>query len=531
MQKHSEHGVDSSFGWLGFIGDTVDTITAPIGDALKPVGKFLQGGPVGDFFNSAAGKVILTAVTSGAYGALAPTVGPQLAGVAFGLPGVVKGDDFAKGWMKEFVDRVGAVIQYLAPDVGNQIAGSISSALGPLGDTLKNMLPDINDATAKAGVSLTDYAQKNLGLPKDIDTSSIARRIGLPSNASIADIAKKTGIPALSVPTFASRVATRQDVVAYVKSQALRLHIPSGMIVDPLSGLVTMAPGTANADSRAIGIPENGFIPSDYPNDGSRAWIKETPVLRTNSNVAWPIGTQVTITRNVSLNYPFSSYSPWYQVQDGKGNLGVVSYKILSATPPPPPPLYTTAQGALAAVKLNPNKTIVLTPANMEALNTLLNFMKKDRKLVIAAPMAVAKWLRDHGISATSAPYLYDLTSAVKLNPNGSIVLTPQNMNDLNQALNILKLDKSATISVPPPLVKWFMDHGIPASRVPALQQWQSDAQVAAKVAAMNPAITSSVDAIQAAAMIQRAAGQKVTVPGAVSESLWHKILHFLGLA
>jgi hypothetical protein len=98
--------------------DAWDTVTDPITsawDAAKSTVPGLQeisdaidaavSGPVRDFARGPIGRVMFSALASSLTGGLAPILGPQLATVAFALPGLAKGDDFVTAWTQEFAER------------------------------------------------------------------------------------------------------------------------------------------------------------------------------------------------------------------------------------------------------------------------------------------------------------------------------------------------------------------------------------------------------------------------------------------
>jgi hypothetical protein len=122
--------------------DAWDTVTDPITsawDAAKSTVPGLQeisdaidaavSGPVRDFARGPIGRVMFSALASSLTGGLAPILGPQLATVAFALPGLAKGDDFVTAWTQEFAERAKTV----AAQLGSEEAGdALNDALGKL---------------------------------------------------------------------------------------------------------------------------------------------------------------------------------------------------------------------------------------------------------------------------------------------------------------------------------------------------------------------------------------------------------------
>lgn len=145
---------------VDFVSNAVDTVTAPVGDAFDAVIDTVPGardvadavdavvtGPVRDFAHTGAGKTMLSALASSVTGGLAPLLGPQLATVAFALPGLASGDDFVTAWTQEFGKRVEETAAYL----GDNYAG-----------------PYLKDQLAKASVYLDKLREAG------IDPNSLA---------------------------------------------------------------------------------------------------------------------------------------------------------------------------------------------------------------------------------------------------------------------------------------------------------------------------------------------------------------------
>lgn len=118
------------------VDDTLSTIASPITDTWDALKDDVPGfqevsdavdavvtGPVRDFARTAIGRTILTAAASSLTGGLAPLLGPQLATVAFAMPGMAAGTDFARAWTLEFASRV----QQTASILGTQYAGQIAA--------------------------------------------------------------------------------------------------------------------------------------------------------------------------------------------------------------------------------------------------------------------------------------------------------------------------------------------------------------------------------------------------------------------
>lgn len=78
--------------------DDLAFLPAPVRDVLT--------GPVRDFAKSDVGMVVFRAMSTAGYFGLVPLLGPQLAGIAFAWPGLLRGDDFDKAWVTEFSWRL-----------------------------------------------------------------------------------------------------------------------------------------------------------------------------------------------------------------------------------------------------------------------------------------------------------------------------------------------------------------------------------------------------------------------------------------
>ncbi len=117
-----------SIGWFG--SDLVDEAGDAISSGWDAVVDTVPGarevvdvvdsvlvGPVRDFAQSGVGRAMLTALATSVTGGLAPVLGPQLATVAFAIPGVAAGDDFITAWTQEFGSRVKQTAEIMGADV------------------------------------------------------------------------------------------------------------------------------------------------------------------------------------------------------------------------------------------------------------------------------------------------------------------------------------------------------------------------------------------------------------------------------
>ncbi len=103
----------------------VDEGVSSVEDAASFLGSlpgFEQaGGLLQDFARTPYGRVALTALSTNLTGGLAPIVGPQLATVAFSLPGVLRGEKFDEAWVNEFAMRVQRTAAILGADFIDEV--------------------------------------------------------------------------------------------------------------------------------------------------------------------------------------------------------------------------------------------------------------------------------------------------------------------------------------------------------------------------------------------------------------------------
>jgi hypothetical protein len=108
--------------WSGIPGSgAVDDITGAATQAMN------------DFANTAVGQTVLRALATSLTGGLAPYLGPQLATVAWAVPGLAAGNtNFIDAWSNEFKWRVETTAQQLGADVGKLIADQVTKTLAQL---------------------------------------------------------------------------------------------------------------------------------------------------------------------------------------------------------------------------------------------------------------------------------------------------------------------------------------------------------------------------------------------------------------
>lgn len=148
---------------------------------------WLQGvidGPMRDWARTEWGATILRAMATSLSGGLAPIVGPQLASVAFALPGIARGEPFDEAYWKEFTWRVEKTIEIAGPLIGERLGNELKAGVESLRHRAQGAFPDLplDQAIRQLGVAVEDLAQE-LGLREDMAAAavSLGKRVPLPS--------------------------------------------------------------------------------------------------------------------------------------------------------------------------------------------------------------------------------------------------------------------------------------------------------------------------------------------------------------
>lgn len=117
-------------GWFGedvvdWVGDRVSDAGDVFVDIAKDVPfapelagalKDLVNGPFKDIVRSKYGIAVLRALSTTVYGPLAWSIGPQLASIAFAVPGLARGQDFWEAWFTEVSYRAEKSAEYIGGD-------------------------------------------------------------------------------------------------------------------------------------------------------------------------------------------------------------------------------------------------------------------------------------------------------------------------------------------------------------------------------------------------------------------------------
>lgn len=190
-------------GLFDFVGDAVDAV----GDALSDIGdafgdifdaipgsqwvKGLVNGPLRDFARSTVGTVVLRAIATSLTGGLAGVVGPQLASVAFALPGVVRGESFDEAFWKEFSWRMQKTAEVLGTDAAKDV----------MGDALKWASDDlVNRAKAFA---------PNLSLPDAV--TQLINQTGLTPEKLAAELGIRLDVAAAAINLVGRQIRYAMD--------------------------------------------------------------------------------------------------------------------------------------------------------------------------------------------------------------------------------------------------------------------------------------------------------------------------------
>lgn len=155
----------------GVVSDVGDTISSVVPDVLKD--KFKE------FAGSTIGHVVLFAASGGAYAILAPTLGPQVAAVAFALPGMAKGENFMKAWTEGFTERITILIKYFMSTgvPQDQAAQSATNLFTDQMQTVQHYVDSIGGVAKLGGMDFKTLAEK-AGVREDVAAEYLANAVG-----------------------------------------------------------------------------------------------------------------------------------------------------------------------------------------------------------------------------------------------------------------------------------------------------------------------------------------------------------------
>lgn len=152
-----EDAWDTTTGAIKDVANTVADVTTSIIDRIPGGLEVRQA--VGDFAKTPAGSVFFRALATVTYQNLAwGALGPQLAAVAFAIPGLAAGDGFVESWVKEFNWRVSQTAGALPiPSLDSQVFGSqVNSILEKF--KLKQLGNDLSREVVKRVTGFRDDA-------------------------------------------------------------------------------------------------------------------------------------------------------------------------------------------------------------------------------------------------------------------------------------------------------------------------------------------------------------------------------------
>lgn len=195
-----------------FLTDAIADGANALVDAAHTIpGVDFLGEQLKDFAGTPVGKLLLTAAAGSLTSGLAHFVGPQLASIAFALPGVLRAEPFDKAWLSEFVSRVKKTAEILGGGAGEAAGKAFSSGVQPALDKIMN-----------------DPATKDL-IAKGADIQKIADAAGVRADSMQAaiDLVKRAG------SSFATKGVPSLDV-----NGVPTLPIPQkdGILFDPATG-------------------------------------------------------------------------------------------------------------------------------------------------------------------------------------------------------------------------------------------------------------------------------------------------------
>lgn len=193
--------------------DWTKDLSQDVVDAIHKIpGMDWAGEQLKDFAHTAVGHTFLFALATAEYMALAPVIGAQLAAVSFAIPGVAKGDNFAKAWYDETLYRIKATAKIL------------------LGDIVKDELPNIPPEAAEAQQWVEDHipgATKMLmediqtatnGTLDELKKNGITFKLGPAGDDPASQAARATAqaaatkyIDKLNLQTEAAKLGVRED--------------------------------------------------------------------------------------------------------------------------------------------------------------------------------------------------------------------------------------------------------------------------------------------------------------------------------
>ncbi|MGE3519932.1 MAG: hypothetical protein AB7J63_13355 [Vicinamibacterales bacterium] len=177
-------------------------------------------GPLRDWARTEWGATILRAMATSLSAGLAPTLGPQLASVAFALPGIARGEPFDEAYWKEFAWRVEKTIEIAGPFIGERLGNELRAGVESLRYRAQEAFPDLP----------VDQAIRHLG----IAVEDLARELGIREDMAAAAVSLGTRVPLPSFDRYDPTTGARRPLVSV--RQALAITHTGGSIRSALMG-------------------------------------------------------------------------------------------------------------------------------------------------------------------------------------------------------------------------------------------------------------------------------------------------------
>lgn len=227
---------DASFGSIwDVISDAADSVLSVVhvvpgvdwlGDRLK------------DFANTTAGSVVLRALSTQLTAGLVPYIGPQMASVAFAVPSLAKGDNFAKAWVSETIWRIKTTAEILASMAGDSVSKTIEKYSQGLSDQLDKVTGTIGKKLESAGVDAANQTKVKEWVASQGDqvVQNLAKEAGVREDMAMASIDGYTGQLSFGSGVPQQQGESNQDFAARTLAEAVMRHSPPGFFFDPITG-------------------------------------------------------------------------------------------------------------------------------------------------------------------------------------------------------------------------------------------------------------------------------------------------------
>lgn len=219
------------------------------------------GARLQDFARTAFGQWFLRIVATSTSAGLAPALGyygPQLASVAFAIPGLARGDTFAQSWTQEEIWRIQQTAQILAGGAAQGLSDAALAELGPYLAELKGLADQLEAETASMLADVAGDANQLPGLVVhyaqqygEDALAELAKHYLARQDLTQAAVDAIMGTHSFATPAFPARPAPGP----FGASITLRaIPAQAGKTFDPLTGLER----TAGPSRAAVTAPYAG---------------------------------------------------------------------------------------------------------------------------------------------------------------------------------------------------------------------------------------------------------------------------------